>query len=54
MQYYDSFMTWLGEMYTSSWSWLEGLDRAGWLVLLAVGAGFGFLCMRGYGSRNNY
>ncbi len=35
-------------------AWAGRLDRQEWLVVLSVGMCFGFLCMRGYGSRANY
>ncbi len=34
--------------------WFNGLDRQEWVVVLVVGMVFGFLCMRGYGSRSDY
>jgi hypothetical protein len=34
--------------------WFNRLDRQEWVVVLVVGMVFGFLCMRGYGSRSNY
>lgn len=37
-----------------SWRWFTLLSREEWVVVLAVGCAAGFLCMRGYGSRNNY
>jgi hypothetical protein len=33
---------------------VDRLDRQQWLIVLAVTALVGFLCMRGYGSRNTY
>jgi hypothetical protein len=34
--------------------WFNKLDRQEWLIVLVVAMLFGFLCMRGYGSRSNY
>ncbi|MEX2171542.1 MAG: hypothetical protein WD851_19645 [Pirellulales bacterium] len=36
------------------WRWFTLLNREEWLVVLGVGAACGFLCMRGFGSRNEY
>ena len=40
--------------YRYAMNWFGGLDRHEWLMVLAAGMVFGFLCMRGYGSRSNY
>ena len=42
----------LASGYEFAWDWVSQLDRQQWLVLLAVAMVGGFLCMRGYGSRN--
>lgn len=51
-------MTWisskLNSLYHDGWSWVSALDRQEWLMVLLVVTVLGFLCMRGYGSRNNY
>jgi hypothetical protein len=36
------------------WRWFTLLNREEWLVVLAIAACCGFLCMRGFGSRNEY
>ena len=42
----------LSSTYHSGWERLRHLDRQQWMVLLAVTMVAGFLCMRGYGTRN--
>ena len=41
-------------MYYSVMQWFNTLSRTDWLIVLVIGMAAGFLCMRGYGSRNNY
>lgn len=53
-KYYEAFVAYIGNAYTSSWHWINGLDRQSWLVLLVITTAFGLLCMRGFGSRNSY
>lgn len=36
-----------------TWVWLNHLDKQEWMALLAVVAGLGFLCMRGFSGRGN-
>ncbi len=36
-----------------TWVWFNRLDQAEWIALLAVVAGLGFLCMRGFTGRGN-
>lgn len=36
------------------WEWFSRLTREEWVVVLAVVAVLGFLCMLGYGSRSKY
>lgn len=36
------------------WDWFNRLSREEWVVVLAVTAVLGFLCMLGYGSRSKY
>jgi len=33
---------------------VDRLDKGQWLIVLAVAALVGFLCMRGFGSRTGY
>lgn len=54
MRYYDSIVASVGEAYSSSWDWLNGLDRQSWLYLLGITTVIGLLCMRGFGSRSSY
>jgi hypothetical protein len=44
----------LSQAYRSLMRWVLTLDRQEWLVVLVVVTVLGFLCMRGFGSRNNY
>ena len=39
---------------SATMAWVMSLDRHEWLIVLAAVSLFGFLCMRGYGSRSNY
>ena len=41
----------LAHGYRSTWTWIIGLDRDQWLVLLVATTVAGFLCMRGYSAR---
>ena len=36
-----------------TWIWFNRLDQQEWIALLAVVAGLGFLCMRGFSGRGN-
>jgi hypothetical protein len=36
------------------WQWFNCLTREEWVVVLAVVAVLGFICMLGYGSRSKY
>ena len=36
-----------------TWVWFNRLDQQEWIALLAVVAGLGFLCMRGFAGRGN-
>ena len=36
-----------------TWIWFNRLDQQEWIALLAVVAGVGFLCMRGFSGRGN-
>ena len=46
----DFFMSQVNDI----WRWFTLLNREEWMVVLAIGAGCGFLCMRGFGSRSEY
>jgi hypothetical protein len=47
-------MTMLGRGVHVVFRWFNSLDRQEWLIVLTVGMLFGLLCMRGFGSRENY
>jgi hypothetical protein len=51
---YDKLCKSVGGGFDSGWQWVSGLDRQEWLMLLLVTAILGFMCMRGFGSRNSY
>lgn len=42
------------QSYQSIMRWVLSLNKQEWLAVLVVVTVVGFLCMRGYGSRNNY
>jgi hypothetical protein len=44
----------VGWVIESVWDWLFLLNQEEWMVLLAIVAAGGFLCMRGFGSRHNF
>ena len=54
----DAVTTRIAEWYEAiagnSWAWFNSLTREEWMIVLAVGATLGFLCMRGFGSRSKY
>ncbi|MFV2066863.1 MAG: hypothetical protein ACC645_07750 [Pirellulales bacterium] len=55
MSYYlELIRMWIAESQASAWKWMNHLDRQEWIMLLLVVTLFGFLCMRGYGSRSKY
>jgi hypothetical protein len=45
------YVSWVFE---SFWDWLFLLNHQEWMLLLAIVAAAGFLCMRGFGSRHNF
>jgi len=36
-----------------TWIWFNRLNQQEWVALLAIVAGLGFLCMRGFSGRGN-
>jgi len=46
--------TTLNDFLGNSWRWFNNLNREEWLIVLAVFAVTGFLCLRGFGSRSEY
>lgn len=50
---YDKLSEWLDAFMGGTWHWFNTLSREEWMVVLAVGAAGGFLCMRGFTSRSN-
>ena len=54
MRIFTSFGDWLRSGMHDAWCWVQGLDLQGWLMFLAITSAAGFMCMRGFGSRNSY
>ena len=52
--YFDQIAQWFAVYQASTWSWFRELDRQEWVMLLMGVTLFGVMCMRGFGSRNNY
>ena len=44
----------VGRAWSEAQSWVNGLDRQAWLLILCVVVVIGALCLRGFGSRSNY
>ena len=44
---------WFQEMVYEAWVWFTRLNQQEWMVLLAVVACVGFLCMRGLSSKGH-
>ena len=44
---------WMQSILHETWVWFNRLDQQEWIALLAVVAGLGFLCMRGFSGRGN-
>ena len=42
------------QCYKAAMHWAMTLSRNEWLIVLLLVTVIGFLCMRGFGSRNNY
>ena len=51
---YHSIWLKLHEIYRDTWYWFGQLNQQEWLLLLVVVTVLGFMCMRGFGSRNSY
>ena len=41
----------ISNCYSSTSEWMHHLDKQQWLVLLVLTTAAGFVCMRGFGSR---
>ena len=50
--YHVSF--WLSWAYHVALEWIKTLDRTDSVALLVAVSAFGFICMRGFGSRKKY
>jgi len=53
-KFFDQAGEYIGWVAQSVWDWLFLLNQEEWMLLLAIVAVCGFLCMRGFGSRHNY
>ncbi len=49
-----NIFAWYDGLMGSTWDWFNTLSRDEWILVLGVAAACGFLCMRGFGSRNNF
>lgn len=43
---------WFKTIIHETWNWFTMLNYQEWFVVLGIVAAFGFLCMRGYGTRD--
>lgn len=50
----DQTNEYFASLFESLSGWLFSLNQEEWMLLLAIVAGCGFLCMRGLGSRQKY
>ena len=50
-QFVDRCADYCADMADDSWNWFNGLHREEWMVVLAVAAASGFLCMLGHSIR---
>ncbi len=53
MKIYDQAAEKMQSMLQESWVWFNGLNQQEWIALLAIVAGLGFMCMRGFKGRGN-
>lgn len=53
MEYIDQATDVIQSLLHEAWVWFNQLDKQEWMVLLALVAGLGFLCMRGFSGRGN-
>lgn len=55
MEYYvEVGKQWLNEALRHAWAWFAHLDRQEWVMVMIATTIAGFLCLRGFGSRNQY
>lgn len=52
--WFTTIFDWYDGVMAGTWNWFNTLSREEWMLVLGVAAACGFLCMRGFGSRNNY
>jgi hypothetical protein len=53
-KFFERTSEYFSNLFESFWGWLFLLNHEEWMLLLAIVAGCGFLCMRGLGSRQNF
>ena len=53
MGFISSVQDWFAALMHECWVWFTSLSEPEWIMLLAIGATFGFLCMRGFRGRGN-
>jgi len=49
-KYYDRAMDWVGGARADAWTWVNGLDRQAWILLLIVMCVAGFVLLKGRGA----
>jgi hypothetical protein len=53
MGFLDQAADGMQSILNQTWVWFNQLNQQEWIALLAVIAGLGFLCMRGFSGRGN-
>jgi len=53
MGFLDQASAGMQSLQHETWNWINSLNQQEWIALLAVVAGLGFLCMRGFSGRGN-
>ncbi len=53
MGFTDQISDFASTLLHESWVWFNSLNKEEWIALLAICAGLGFLCMRGFSGRGN-
>jgi len=51
MNFFNAINQRISVVLNEGWNWFAGLHQEEWFVLLGIVAGFGFLCMRGFGNQ---
>ncbi len=53
MKFFNQAVEGMQSLQHETWIWFNRLNQHEWMALLAVVAGLGFLCMRGFSGRGN-